>query len=222
MRNENSRMFNFSNSIFVDGQAVAKKVSKTLDQATSSLKKLLCRFNTLKVSSSDATEIPFDEAKNPRTYSDVCDQSKTSSLMPTSLRHKLIEAHCLQERCVEEVDLLNEEIARLTAFYDDQIGILGELCNSLQDGGGGIRSLLERKKLLMLHTFLQLKATLSGKPVEARKAFEVVGDLACVFPSSSFSFSKLDDDKVYIIEHEQEFSSDEDESDEDDMDDIAQ
>lgn len=193
-----------------------------MNQATSSLKKLLCRCNTLKVYSSDVTEIPFDEAKNPVSliYSDICDQSQTSSFMPTSLRHKLIEAHCLQERCVEEVDLLNQEISRLNDFYEDQIGILGELCNSLQDGG--IRSLLERKKLVMLNTFLHLKATLSGTPVEAHKTYEVLGDGSFVFPSSSISLSKLDDDKLYVMAHEQEFSSDEEESDEDGSDDIAQ
>lgn len=174
------------------------------------MNKLLSKCNALVCN--DEKEIPFDEAKNPAAsvYMGVDCKLPRSPTMPVAMRPKLIEAHCLQERCTEELALLEAEVDRLRVFFLSQIAIVDDVLVSTNDRG--ICSLLKVKRILLAHALHQLRTTLSQWFPETDfsdcpyfQTFHLSTDETCIYPRNTASddnpalssiYDCVDDDDV--------------------------
>jgi len=208
--------FHFTDNVFschADGQAIAKKLSKMITQATVTLNKLLTKSNALL--SGVSSEISFEEAKNPLStlYGDSTVRTEIPACLPSPLKRKLIDTYCLCERCSEELSFLSEEVQRLKSFYESQISVIDDVIQRTTDLG--IHSLLLKKKTVHSRELYNLKLFLSElfpaidfseclKP----QTCEVLTDGTCIYPGLTDltpTFTEYD-----TSESESELSSEED------------
>ena len=114
---------------FSDGQAIAIKLSKQIDKVVKSIHKTLSDVNGYLAD--DLPQILYEDAKDPRSsiYSAVQEEGDT---LPALIRRQMIDLFCLQNRCQEELDLLNEETSCLVSFLQNQIKVIDESVDALQ------------------------------------------------------------------------------------------
>jgi hypothetical protein len=164
-----------------------------LDQATLSLKRILAKTNALLCDGCD--DISFEEAKNPSStvYSSVTTVSLPSSRLPASVKRRLIELHCLGERCSEEISLIKADLTNLKAFYEGQLvtihRVIGQDPIDNSKLSFGLQSMLRRKQTLVHNELYLLGQTLGeffpdigltgyGRP----HSYEISFDGSCVYP----------------------------------------
>ena len=107
---------------YLDGQAIAVKLSKQITKATESMRKTIASHNAIH----GASSLNFDLVKDPscELYANLQSCPHTEHVVPNATRRMAIELHCLRERCEEEIELVTSEMNRLQAFYLKQNSIL--------------------------------------------------------------------------------------------------
>jgi len=78
----------------------------------------------------DLPRILYEDAKDPRSsiYSAVQEEGDT---VPALIRRQMIDLFCLQNRCQEELGLLNEEMNRLVSLLQNEIRFIDESVDAL-------------------------------------------------------------------------------------------
>lgn len=134
---------------YLDGQAIAVKLSKQITKATESMKKAIASHNAIQ----GASTLSFDLAKDPscELYANLQSCPHVEHVVPNATRRMAIELHCLRERCEEEINLVASEMNRLQAFYLKQNRILEaamskELATESADLTLGLNSLFLSKR----------------------------------------------------------------------------
>jgi hypothetical protein len=144
-----------------DGQAIAIKLSGQINKVVKNMNKSLISLNAKTEAS--AKPLSFNDIKdsNGDVYKDL--QTAESISIPGSTRAKLIELYCLKERCSEEVEMIKEEMARLEAFYNNEIETIETLCNNMEINSNPLNDGI-RNTLMSNRTFLcfQLKSMETG------------------------------------------------------------
>lgn len=127
---------------FLDGQAIAIKLANQIDKVVNSMNQQLATLNGLM----ENETVTFDDIKDPCGDIFVQVQSPTdASNVPSSVKKKLVQLVCFQDRCKEEQDLVKHEMFRLTSFIIDQINFITSYLSSDADVNRGLRSLLLQK-----------------------------------------------------------------------------
>ena len=128
---------------FLDGQAIAIKLANQIDKVVNPMKQQLAILNGLM---ENAETVTFDDIKDPCGDIFVQVQSPTDvSNVPSSVKKKLVQLVCFQDRCKEEQDLVKQEMRRLTSFIIAQINFISSYLISDADVNRGLRSLLLQK-----------------------------------------------------------------------------
>ena len=93
----------------IDGQKIAKKLSKGITKETSTARKFLEELNN--VSQTDEAFVPLhlEDVLSPESEFWQCPQA-TASEIPVNIKRDIIEAHLLLKRCDEELMLLRNEM----------------------------------------------------------------------------------------------------------------
>jgi hypothetical protein len=106
----------------VDGQKIAIKLSKQITKKTNTLKVAVEKYNASLASWRDHVEglpscLNFDDVKDPESsiYQDF--KSDANEQVPFSIKRTVIDLHHVTERCKEEMQLVDIEIARLVKYH---------------------------------------------------------------------------------------------------------
>lgn len=142
--------------MFLDGQAIAIKLANQIDKVVNSMKQQLAILNGLMENES----VTFDDIKDPCGDIFAQVQSPTdASNVPSSVKKKLVQLVCFQERCKEEQDLVKQEMLRLTYFIIAQINFISSYLRSDADVNRGLRSLLLQKAAVHKKRLNSLRST---------------------------------------------------------------
>ena len=100
----------------------------------------------------DLPRFLYEDAKDPRSsiYSAVQEKGDT---VPALIRRQMIDLLCLQNRCQEELDLLNKEMNRLVSFLQNEIRFIDESVDELLSDtdtpfNAGLMTCLKRKRMI--------------------------------------------------------------------------
>ena len=112
---------------FLDGQAVATKLSRQINLKTNAIKSTVTKYNASLTALQDYVnglpdELEFDEVKDPESvlYSSVCEDETKG--VPLTVKRSAIDLQCFLERCKEEQMFLLKEVERLFTHYLEKIG----------------------------------------------------------------------------------------------------
>ncbi len=105
-------------SFLTDGQKIATRISKKISSTTSTLKRSLNRFNTMRPDSLEHTayslpsQLSWDSVKNLEELSslEVTSTLAKSSTVPINLWLKAVRASNMKKRSIEEQQLVAEEM----------------------------------------------------------------------------------------------------------------
>ena len=99
---------------FLDGQAVATKLSRQINLKTNTIKSTVTNYNASLTALQDYVnglpdELEFDEVKDPESvlYSSVCEDETKD--VPLTVKRSAIDLQCFLERCKEEQMFLLKE-----------------------------------------------------------------------------------------------------------------
>ena len=119
--------------LFLEGHALAKRLSKQISQATKTLHAAVEDFN--KVDCSTQWPLPrslqVDEVKNPEA--DLWQRTEfmgSSSTVPISVKRKAVDLYNLLDRAKEEISLLQADMKNVMDHFSEQHAIF---CNSLTE-----------------------------------------------------------------------------------------
>lgn len=114
--------------MYVDGQAIAIKLSKQITKVTENMKRTITCHNVLP----GVAALTFDDVKDPSSdlYSNFQTSTPSGHAVANATRRKVIELHCLKERCEEEISLIRVEMLRLLAFLEKQMEVTTMAANA--------------------------------------------------------------------------------------------
>jgi len=114
--------------LYVDGQAIAIKLSKQITKVTENMKRTITCHNVLP----GVAALTFDDVKDPSSdlYSNFQTSTPSGHAVANTTRRKVIELHCLKERCEEEISLIKVEMLRLLAFLEKQMEVTTMAANA--------------------------------------------------------------------------------------------
>ncbi|XP_028412906.1 uncharacterized protein LOC114535788 [Dendronephthya gigantea] len=133
-------------SKYAEGQAIAIKLSNQIGKVVNEMKRNLASCNDL-----CKNEYGFDEKKNPQSEIYTNTLQSQDSVIPTKIKHRLVELTYLQDRCEEELSMVKEEMLTLVNFVRHQIIEIDQyiLANNASDGDlyqKGLKCLLFQKQ----------------------------------------------------------------------------
>ena len=104
---------------FLDGQAIAIKLSKQSEKVVKSIKKTVLEIN--EVLDVDEPPVTYEEAKDPMSslYSATAVQSAN---LPASLKRQIIDWSCLKARCQEEMSMIKDEKGASFILFPTRLG----------------------------------------------------------------------------------------------------
>ena len=111
--------------MYVDGQAIAIKLSKQITKVTENMKRTITCHNVLP----GVAALTFDDVKDPSSdlYYNFQTSTPSGHTVANTTRRKVIELHCLKERCEEEISLTKVEIL---AFLEKQMELTTMAANA--------------------------------------------------------------------------------------------
>ena len=138
--------------MYLDGQKIANKLSKSVNKEIKIIKKLLEDYNTTlfelcdePLALSEVLCLGFDFWKeNPLT------NENSDSTIPWHVKQNISHAFLLMERCDEEVAMLRADMERTVKYFANRVTIISRRVELLSDEDGysrGSKCLLERLKL---------------------------------------------------------------------------
>ena len=112
-------------NIHVDGQKIAKKLSKQITKLTSTLKCLITDYNHLG-KDIDENTVSVQEVFNLDSTFWSCASAHGSkfSTIPANTTHHIVQSYFLIQRCDEEISMLKEEMRCLLQYYSDKVSII--------------------------------------------------------------------------------------------------
>ena len=116
----------------------------------------------------DNAGVTFDVVKDPNAgIYQLLNATNSQNDVPLSVKRKIIDWYTLKERAKEEEELVSTEMKRLRDSYIKELEALTHLLieNELDDNeqaNPGLRSLLNRKKLVLTKTVLKLATLWDG------------------------------------------------------------
>ena len=140
----------------LDGQKIAKKLSKGITKETSTAKRLLDELNASLSQVNDSfVRISLDEVLS--SVSEFWQSpSQASKLIPFSIQRDIIEAYLLLKRCDEELVLLKCEMCNVIDYYNQK---KDKICSVLRGPITGDTSQFSRGCISLLKK-LQLEVNL--------------------------------------------------------------
>lgn len=129
-------------TFFSDGQAIAIKLSNQIDKVVNSMNQGLATLNGLRVDE----PVTFGDIRDPcaAIYCPFNPSSETSNV-PLSVKKKLVQLVCLQDRCKEEQTLLEQEMLRFSNFLTNQVSVITSYLETGTVVDRGLMSLLLQK-----------------------------------------------------------------------------
>ena len=141
-------------STVVDGQKIAKKLSRQVTNETKRLRVLLEEYNICQlIVNSSSTQITLDEALDPIVLS-----SKLGVHADTTVskpHQDIIEAYLQMKRSNEEILLLEKEMANTIQFYAEQQKSLLTLIDQMKQGRISESNPFSRGAIALLHALFQ-------------------------------------------------------------------
>ena len=104
---------------FIDGLAIASRLSKHISTVAKQLKQMLCEFNEGVPSES---QMSWDAASNIHRYSYKASlTSTTTDLIPVEVKHEAVQKLKLLKRSKEEIYFLKEEMKNCLDYFQQRI-----------------------------------------------------------------------------------------------------
>ena len=141
-------------STVVDGQKIAKKLSRQVTNETKRLRVLLEEYNICQlIVNSSSTQITLDEALDPTVLS-----SKLGVHADTTVskpHQDIIEAYLQMKRSNEEILLLEKEMANTIQFYAEQQKSLLTLIDQMKQAQISESNPFSRGAIALLHALFR-------------------------------------------------------------------
>jgi len=135
--------------LFSDGQAIAKRLQKTIKKTNNQIKRLVSLYNEKDVDISLPTSLTFEAVSKGQLFYQEDEHGVGSSSIPTALKKHAVDLHCLLTRGTEEQELLVKEMKNVSSVFQRQHEILCKTISSTDFGsssvGAGRLSLLISK-----------------------------------------------------------------------------
>ena len=119
----------------VDGQKIAKRISKQIGKEGTKVKQLMEQYNACAVLSSDSL-LTLSEVLDPQSHfwssqSSVHMQSWTCASVPLAAKQDMIRFSLQKKRCVEETQLLEFEMVNTLEYFQSKGTILKQKVQEL-------------------------------------------------------------------------------------------
>lgn len=143
-------------SITVDGQYVSSRLSKSINNASAKLKKLLTEYNSYNIYSlawEDVTDL-----SSHVWYEGILRGNDKD--IPNSVKLKAIEKYHIMIRCEEEISYLREDMIQTVAFYINDLFILSQKILELQNESNPLTQYQKGCMILLNNSCFELEARL--------------------------------------------------------------
>ena len=138
--------------LLVDGQKIAKKLSRQVTSETKRLRTLLEEYNICQlVVNGSSTQITLDEALDPEVLSSKLHADTTSS----KPHQDILEAYLQMKRSNEDIVLLESEMANTIHFYAEQRKVLLMLIDQMKQAQISESNPFSRGAIALLHSLFR-------------------------------------------------------------------
>lgn len=105
----------------VDGQKIAKKLSKGISKETKTASDYLDKYNSLEADHSQSLlTLPEILSPDSLVWQQLGDNDNRSSAVPPTSRRNVIEAYCLLMRCNKELSLLKSDMDNVIIYWQEK------------------------------------------------------------------------------------------------------
>ncbi len=193
--------------LHVDGQKIAKKLSRQVTSETKRLRTLLEEYNICQlVFNNSSIQITLDEALDPEFLS-----SKLHADTTLSKPHQdIIEAYLQMKRSNEEIVLLESEMANTIHFYAEQRKVLLTLIDQMKQAQISKSDPFNRGAIALLHSLFRridklhqecrvfpISATINIPQQLDLEGYDAAADSSSLIPDYYSDSSESDDEADY-------------------------
>ena len=111
--------------MFIDGQKIAKKLSKQISKITSSIRHILSQYNEMALKNKEAG-ISLSNALDLNSAIWCSQLSVADTNIPIELKHSIVQSILEVRRSNEELDLVKEEMRSVINCYEQNISKIDE------------------------------------------------------------------------------------------------
>ena len=127
---------------FIDGQAIAIKLSNQINKVVTAMRKFINSLNEV-----SNEQVAFESIKDPQADIYLPTGSTNNSSIPVSVKKKMINLLFTKDRCKEEITMIGDEMARFISFKSKEISLISNKTEEINmtQFGVGLKSLLLQK-----------------------------------------------------------------------------